>query len=338
MVRRDSQEECIVRRNGRPIWLLMFAALAALAIAMPAVAQMGGIVKGTVVDDKGQPVENAKVTITMPDTGRKFETKTNKKGEYLQIGLAPGSYVVAAEKDKLASAPAKASIRAGSPSELNLMVTAAGAATPTSKEGIAKAGALRTAFDAGVALSQAGKHEEAIAKFNEGLAVSPQCFDCYVNIGYSYAQLKDYDKAEAAYKKATEIKPDDPGGYNGLANIYNAQRKFDLATQASAKATELSTGTAGAGAAGGGGGGADALFNQGVILWNGGKIAEAKKAFEAAIAANPNHAEAHYQLGMSLVNEGNLQGAATEFDTYLRLAPTGPNAATAKSLVAQLKK
>jgi tetratricopeptide (TPR) repeat protein len=149
--------------------------------------------------------------------------------------------------------------------------------------------------------------------------------------------MKDYDKAEAAYKKAAELKPDDASAYNGLANIYNAQRKFDLAAQASAKATELSTSLSGGGAAGGAGG-ADALFNQGVILWNGGKVAEAKKAFEGAIAANPNHAEAHYQLGMALVNEGNLPGAATEFDTYLKLAPTGPNAATAKSLVAQLKK
>jgi tetratricopeptide (TPR) repeat protein len=334
MVRRSSQES-MVRRNGRPIWPLMLAALAALAIAVPAVAQMGGMVKGTVVDDKNQPVEGAKVTISMTDTGRKFETKTDKKGQYLQIGLASGAYTVVAEKDKLASAPSKATIRAGAPAELNLVLGVAGAAM--TKEGMAKAGALRTAFEAGVALSQAGKHEEAIAKFNEGITASPQCFDCYNNIGYSYTQMKDYDKAEAAYKKASELKPDDAAAYNGLANIYNAQRKFDLAAQASAKATELSTGLSGAGAAGGAGG-ADALFNQGVILWNGGKIAEAKKAFEGAIAANPNHAEAHYQLGMSLVNEGNLQGAATEFETYLRLAPTGPNAATAKSLVAQLKK
>jgi hypothetical protein len=41
---------------------------------------------------------------------------------------------------------------------------------------------------------------------------------------------------------------------------------------------------------------------------------------------------------MALVNEGNMAGAATEFETYLKLAPEGPNAATAKSLVAQLKK
>jgi tetratricopeptide (TPR) repeat protein len=325
----------MVRRNRLPGWLLTFAALAvALAIAAPAVAQMGVLVKGVVRDDKGQPIDGATVTITMNDTSRKFTTKTNKKGEFLQIGLQSGQYSVVAEKDKLQSATANARVSAGSPAELNLIIGAAAAAA--SGDAAAKAGLLKKSFEEGVALSQAGKHEEAIAKFNEGLGISPQCYDCYNNIGYSYTQMKEYDKAEAAYKKSTEIKPEDAAAYNGLANIYNAQRKFDQAAAASAKATELSGNlSAGAGAAGGN---ADALFNQGVILWNGGKVADAKKSFEGAIAANPNHAEAHYQLGMALVNEGNLAGAANEFETYLKLAPNGQNAATAKSLVAQLKK
>ena len=92
----------MIRRNGLPGWLLTLAALAvALAVATPAVAQMGGMVKGVVRDDKGQPVDGATVTITMNDTSRKFTTKTNKKGEYLQIGLQSGQYKVVAEKDKL---------------------------------------------------------------------------------------------------------------------------------------------------------------------------------------------------------------------------------------------
>jgi TolA-binding protein len=95
-----------------------------------------------------------------------------------------------------------------------------------------------------------------------------------------------------------------------------------------------SVGVVGVPAAGGAAGGGRALQPG----WNGGKVAEAKKAWEGAIQANPNHAESHYQLGMALVNEGNLAGAATEFETYLKLAPDGSNAATAKSLVGQLKK
>lgn len=324
----------MVRRiNGRPTWLSMLALVVGLAVATPALAQSTGMVKGVVTDDKGQPVDGAKVTIEMNGgTGRRYESKTNKKGEYIQIGLASGSYKVVAEKDKLGSAPANVSIRANATATADMVLGVASAAA--SKEAQEKNAQLKKVFEEGVALSSAGKHDEAIAKFNEAIAVSASCYDCYNNIGYSYAQKKDWDKAEAAYKKSTELKPDDATAHSGLATVYNAERKFDLAAEEGSKATQLASNLS----ASGGGGSADAEYNQGVILWNSGKIAEAKKAFESAVAANPNHAEAHYQLGMALVNEGNMAGAATEFETYLKLAPEGPNAATAKSLVAQLKK
>jgi tetratricopeptide (TPR) repeat protein len=325
----------MVRRiNGRPTWLSILAVVAALAMATPALAQSTGMVKGTVTDDKGQPVEGAKVTIEMNGgTGRRFESKTNKKGEYIQIGLSGGSYKVTAEKDKLGSAPVTVNIRVNVAAQADMVLGIASAAA--SKEAQEKNTQLKKVFDEGVALSSAGKHSEAIEKFNAAIAVSPQCYDCYNNVGYSYAQMKDWEKAEAAYKKSTEIKADDSTAYSGLATVYNAERKFDLAAEAGAKASQLASNLS---AAGGAGGNADAQYNQGVILWNAGKIADAKKSFEAAVAANPSHAEAHYQLGMALVNEGNMAGAATEFETYLKLAPEGPNAATAKSLVAQLKK
>jgi tetratricopeptide (TPR) repeat protein len=319
----------MVRRYGWPLWLLAFTIGAALAVAPSVAAQTSGTVRGQVVDANGQPVEGATVTITGEATGRKYQSRTNRRGEFIQIGLTVGPYVLVAEKDKLASEPAKAAVRNAAPATVNLLLGAAPSAAAS-----AAASKESSLFGEGVALSSAGKHAEAIEKFTAGIAANPACVECYNNIGYSYAQTKEYDKAEEAYKKAAELKPDNSTAWNGLANIYNAQRKFDLAVEASKKATDLSGGASGAA----GGGNADAMYNQGVILWNGGKVADAKKQFEAAIQADPSHAEAHYQLGMALVNEGNLAGAGSEFETYLKLAPDGPNAATAKSLVAQLKK
>jgi tetratricopeptide (TPR) repeat protein len=293
------------------------------------------MIKGVVKDTQGQPVDGAKVSIDMTEgVSRHFETKTNKKGEFIQIGLQGGPYKVVAEKDKLASNTAEVRVSISRPAEANL-VLGAGTSAAASKEAAAKNAELKKTFEEGVAASRAGNHDEAIAKFTASAALNATCYDCYYNIAYSESQKKDYDKAEAAYKKAIEIKPDYAEAYSGLANVYNATRKFDQAATASAKAMELSGSGA---AAGGGGGNADAMFNQGVILWNAGKIPEAKKQFEGAIAANPNHAESHYQLGMALVNEGNLAGAATEFETYLKLAPEGPNAATAKGILGSLKK
>jgi tetratricopeptide (TPR) repeat protein len=321
------------RTNGRPNWLTVFAVLAVLACALPAAAQSTGMVKGVVSDDKGQPVEGAKVTIEMTGgTGRRFETKTNRRGEFIQIGLNSGPYRVTAEKEKLASAPATVNVRVNTTQETNLVLGVASAAS--SKEAIAKNAELRKIFEEGVNFSSAGKHDEAIERFTAAAAVSPTCSDCYNNIGYSHSQKKEWDKAEAAYKKSIEVKADDAAAYNGLATVYNAQRKFDLAADASAKATQLSGAI---GAAGGSAGNADALYNQGVILFNGGKAAEAQPIFANAVQANPNHAEAHYMLGMTLVGTDPAK-AVPEFEAYLKLAPTGPNAGMAKQFVDALKK
>ncbi len=326
----------MVRRlNGR--WSLLCAALFALAIAVPAYAQSTGMVRGVVKDAAGKPVEGARVNIDAEGNNRHFDTKTDKKGEFVQIGLAPGAYKITAEKDKVASAPMTVGVRVAPGAPLTIVLGAGGAGGGMSAADQAKTAELKKTFEEGVAASRAGNHDEAIAKFTAAAAINEKCYDCYYNIAYSENQKKSYDKAEAAYKKAIEIKPDYAEAYTGLANVYNAERKFDDAAAASSKAMELS-GAGNLSTGGGGGGNADAMFNQGVILWNAGKIADAKKQFEGAIAANPNHAEAHYQLGMALVNEGNLAGAGTEFETYLKLAPTGPNAATAKGILATIKK
>lgn len=324
----------IRRISGSPLWMPLLVAVVAVFLAVPAAAQSTGMVKGKVIDDKGQPVEGAKVTIDFLDgVNRKQETKTNKKGEFIQIGLFPGNYKVTAEKEKLGSQAFDVRVRIGATADVNFQLVP-GASAGMSKEDAAKNAELRKSFEEGVAASQAGNYDAAIAAFTHGTELHANCFDCWFNIGYAETQKKENDKAEAAYKKAIELKPDYAAAYNALATLYNNERKFDLAAQMSAKATELGTAAGGDAA----GGNADAMYNQGVILWNAGKVAEAKKQFQNAIAANPNHAESHYQLGMALVNEGNLADAANEFDTYLKLAPEGPNAAQAKALVSQLKK
>ncbi len=305
------------------------AGVVVLGFAVSAAAQ--GMITGTVVDAKGQPVAGVKVTIEQMDgVTRKFETKTDKKGEFIQIGLQSSSFKVTAES-KEGTAVANTRVSQRGPSNVKLVLGGGAGNDPAAA---AKTAELRKAFDDGVALSKDGKYDESVESFNKAIALNPKCQDCFYNIGYAYAQKKDYAKAEENYKKAIEVKPDYAEAYNGLANIYNAQRKFDQAAEASAKASQLSAAAPGALQ----GGNADALYNEGVILWNGGKIADAKTKFQAALAANPNHAESHYQLGMALVNEGKLKEAGEEFNAYLKLSPDGPNAATAKALIAQLPK
>ena len=303
----------------------VLAFFAVLAISAPAAAQ--SVIRGTVLDQAGKPVEGATVTIEATESNRRAEVKTNRNGEFMQIGLPSGSYNVTAVKDNLKQV-LQAKVSQGAPVELEFQLSPSSGLTPEQiKQQAAMQGLAKEAIDA----MRAGRDDEAIAKFNEIVAKIPTCSDCYYNLGVAYSKKAQYAEAEAAFQKAIELAPANGDAYTGLANVYNAQKKFDLAAQASAKATELSS-------AGGGAGGAEAAYNQGVIMWNAGKYAEAKVQFEAAVNDDPNMAMAHYPLGMANLNLGQVPEARAAFESYLQADPNGPKAAEVKGFLAQLPK
>ena len=305
-------------------------ALALVVGLAAAVTAQSGQLRGKVTDADGKPVQGAQILIEFADgVNRKFQVKTDRRGEFIQIGLQPGNYKVTATVDKLGSFTQQTRVTLSRPAELVFeFKPGAGGGDP---EAAAKAAALKKSFEEGVAATQAKNFDLAIQKFEEAAAVLPSCFDCYYNIGYAYSQKKDDKAAEVAWLKAVELKPDYSEALNALATLYNNQKRFDEAAAMSAKA-------AAAGGVIGGSGNADAVYNQGIILWNQGKIPEAKEKFEETLKTNPDHAEANFQMGMALLNEGNVASAITSFEKYLQLAPDGQFAPQAKAMLAQLKK
>lgn len=301
-------------------------ALFVLTAAAPAAAQTG-MLKGKVFDAKGQPVEGAKVVILMTEgMNRKYEVKTNRKGEFVQIGIQPGIYEVSAEKEGLGWDGEKTKIGIGENPDLKFTLAPKAAAGP-SKEDLA----LEKAFQEGVAATKGGNFPEAIAKFQETIKMRPTCFDCYYNMGIAHYQAKELDKAEAAFKEAIKHNANSAAPYTALANLYNSQKRFDEAVAMTNQATKL-------GGAAGGGASADAAFNQGVVLWNASKYEEARAQFEQAVKLKPDFAEAHFRLGMAYLNLGKMAEARTPMETYLKLAPTGPNADMAKQILTSLPK
>jgi tetratricopeptide (TPR) repeat protein len=294
-----------------------------LAVSSPAAAQ--SVVRGKVLDAQGQPVEGAVVTIEATEANRKAQTKTNRNGEFLQVGLASGRYNVTVTKDNL-KAIQPANVSQGTPVELTIQLTPTSGMTP---EQAKEAAAMQALAAGAVEAMRAGRDDDAIRQFNEIVAKVPTCSDCYYNLGVAYAKKQQFAEAEASFKKTIELVPNSGDAYTGLANVYNATKRFDLAQEASSKAAELS-------AASGGGGSAESLYNQGVILWNAGKFAEAKVQFESAVKADPNMGMAHYQLGMANLNLGQIPEAKAAFQEYLKVDPNGPKAAEVQGFVKQL--
>ena len=282
----------------------------------PAALAQSTMIKGKVVDAKNQPLQGVAITIEIMGGARKLSTKTDKRGEFIQLLTESGQYRVTAVDEKIGTAQTELRVGLGRVSEANMVL-----AVSTAANNDAKAAELKKVFEEGVAASRANQPDAAIAKFEAALLLSPACFDCQFNIGVSQLAKKDDKAAEAAWLKALVMKPDYAEAMNALSTMYNNQKRFEEAA-----------------AAGGRGMGADAIFNQGIILWNQGKIADAKVKFEETIKANATHADAHYQLGMALLNEGKLPEAVAAFESYVKLAPEGQYATQAKGMIAQLKK
>jgi len=292
-----------------------------LISASSALAQ-STMIKGKVLDTKDQPMVGVAILIEPVGGTRKLTTKTDKRGEFIQLLTESGQYRITATDEKVGSAQTELRVSLGRTSEANMVL-----APSTAANNDAKAAELKKVFEEGVTASRGGGHDAAIAKFQAALALSPACFDCQFNIGVAQLAKKDEKAAEAEWLKALALKADYAEAMNALSTLYNNQKRFDEAAAMSAKA-----------AAAGGGSNADATFNQGIILWNQGKIAEAKAKFEETLKTNPAHADAHYQLGMALLNEGKLPDAVAAFESYVKLDPTGQYATQAKGMIAQLKK
>lgn len=301
---------------------LVFASLGAEAQAQT------GTARGKVVDEKGQPMTDVKVEVEFQGgVTRKFETKTNKKGEFTQVGLQPGEYRFTANKDGYVGAYIeKVKISLGEPTEvpeLKLMpkvaAQAAAGGGPTAEE-------IKDAYRKATELLRAQKWDEAEAALKELQAKNPDIPEVYNNLGYVYAQKKDVAAAQAAYEKAIELRPSYGDAYTGLAQLYQEQGQADKAMEVMTKASAANPDDAGV------------QLSQGIFYFNTQKYDEAAAAFKKVEALDATNVEVHYYLGIVAVNQGKTDEAVTALEKYLSLSPKNTqNVANAQQLVAALK-
>lgn len=347
-------------------WVVVVLALTVAALCVPAVyAQATGTVKGVVRDVEGKPMPGAVVEYVSTETGRKYDLKTNNKGEFFSLGVAPGKYTVTLLKDgkevfhyngvpvtldeeqnrleiDLQKEQKKAAAGQGlTPEQQKQMQEQKEKAQ---KEQLTVK-SLNEKLAAARASMQAGNPEQAVQAMNEATQIDPNRDLIWFTLGDAYsAQAKKteatdrsaakplYDQAVAAYQKAIAIKPL-ADYYNNMAQADAKAGQTDQAIQAYAQAAQLDPTRA-----------AMFYFNEGAVLTNTGKVDDAIDAFKKAIAADPNRADAYYWLGVNMIGKATLQGdkmvapegTADAFNKYLELQPSGQFAEPAKQMLASI--
>jgi tetratricopeptide (TPR) repeat protein len=343
--------------------MLLLALLAALS-ALPAAAQTTGI-KGVAKDTEGKFITDGVVQITNTETQRKTEAKTNKNGEYINIGLSPGNYDVVLTRNGVAvDGFNKVPLAMGQTIDVNFDLKKDLAGKGPSEEQIkkqqevtkqnekikglnAKLGEVRD-------LEKAGNYDQAITVMQEVTQADPTKDILWAYLGEAYSKAKKYPEAIEAYEKAIAIKSDATKGeaakgdaskgdtakrdmvlyLNSLADAYNKSGKGDKAIAEYTQVAQIDPASA-----------PTAYFNMGVVYYNGNKADDAVAAFDKSLELDPNRADAYYYKGMALLNKATLSkdgkyspapGTVEAFQKYLELKPDGANAQTAKDTLAML--
>jgi Tfp pilus assembly protein PilF len=284
-----------------------------------------GTARGKVLDDKGQPLEGAKVLLEFQGgVTRKAETTTNKKGEYTRVGLSSGPYRITASKEGYAPQYLDVRISLGDPTEVpefKLVPVGQGAADAKGNE------ALQAAYDKAVKAAQAGQWAEAEAAYNEVLAKNPAKPELvYVSMGRMYALKKDTAAAEAAFRKAIEAQPGFADAYESLGTVLIPAGQGAKAIEASAKAAADFPQDA------------KLQFVHGWVLFYAGQSAEAEEFFKKAEALDAQNPETQFYLGSIAVGQNKISEAVAHLEKYLSMNPQqATNVATAQGLLGAIK-
>jgi len=270
-----------------------------------------------------QPIPDAKITLDATESKTVHqEAKPKKDGSYALFVLdGTIRYKFTVSAPGYATYEEVVKLKLGEPNQKDVELQKGGGAPAGGAPAVAKADPAVVAYNEGAELANAGKSDEAIAKFESALALKPAFTPALIALAKLHLKTKSYSKAIDAAKKALEIDEEDTDMWAVLTSSYDATG--DKAAAAEARKHLPAN--------------AGQLFNDAAKLINSGKDDEAEKLLKQAVSADATMARAYYELGMIYVRSGKAADAKANLQKYLELEPTGKDAATAKEMLNYLK-
>jgi len=315
-------------------WMPAFLFLSFLVVFSLAQEQMGkGRISGMVVDDAGNPVEGALITVESFRTETKLEGQSDSKGHFAVAGMGTGMWRITASKPGYASSYVQMNVRqltTNPPITFTLKKMTGLAALKTDEQSFAL-------FDKGNALIKEEQYDEALKVFDEFLAKYPEIYQVHLNIGTCYLKKDDLDKAAAEFQtvldKALQVQGDykkDPEAtfraFSGLGEVYLKKGDFQAAQKQFSQALEISPKDE------------VAAYNVGEVFFSNQQIDEAIKYFELAIQIKKDWSKPYLKLGYVYLNKGDFAKSLEYFNAFLQMDPENPEAAQVKNVIAAIEK
>lgn len=344
------------------LWLASLLAALLVAAAAPALlAQNTAKVHGHVNDPLGTPMSGVQVKLSTDGQTPKYSFTTDDNGDYKGSGVAPGTYffILYNKKNQPVDEFRDVIVAAGADKEQNFDLSRPDYIAKMSPE-------EKKAYEAAKkANAQISKENSQIKNLNADLkearkdnadknyaqadqlmsrdtALKPDASVLWVELGRAQEGEKKYPDAATSLQKAVEVdaaskKPNmdiEAAAENSLGEVLADLGKADQSQAAYEAAVKDDPKNA-------------AMYygNEAIMMDRLGNVDATVAAADKAIAANPNNPIPYYLKGKALINRATVDksghivappGCAEAYQKYLELAPNGPFAADAKSILAQL--
>ena len=148
--------------------------------------------------------------------------------------------------------------------------------------------------------------EEAIEYFETAVSMQPKADSIHYPLAMAYRQIGDLEKAREHLRKRGTRTPEYPDPLMEELRQLRTGKQF--------------------------------FWSQGTVALSEGRFAEAVEAFRQMVAADPEEAIAHMDLGTALLQLGDVSGALARYQKSLRLSPGNPRLHYNLGLVYTLQK
>ena len=180
----------------------------------------------------------------------------------------------------------------------------------------------KRAFNEAVALSKQSDYEGAFAKYQEASELDQNLQVALFGVATTGLKINRNQEALAA---AEAILKEDPGNEEAIRIRYNAalalgHEDLIIDSLVSLAAAEPETAREG-------------LWLLAIAAYDASDMDRAKLRFGKLLEVDPNHATAHYYLGLIYVGEGANDEAKKHLERFVQLAPDDPEVATASELI-----
>ncbi|MCP2520656.1 tetratricopeptide repeat protein [Candidatus Aminicenantes bacterium AC-708-M15] len=305
---------------------VIFFSFLFLLISNFLLASIHGKILGKVTDKKGNPLKDVKVKIISTKTlSVHFEVKTDKKGNYMQVGIYPGYYIIQFEKKGYLTVTKEVKVSIGESTRVNVKMESAD--EYVSK----KLSPANKAFLEGNKYFNQNKFDEAIEKYKRAIELGAgqenYLFLYYFNLGLAYKKINKIQEAINSFLKCVELNPESYSSYKNLGELFAKNNDYEKAKFYFEKAIELSPEDP------------VALYNLSVSYINTGQSNKAWEILQKVISLDPDFEDAYYYLGTLSISRNEKEKAISYLEKFLELASEdNPNTKIANQLLNYLKK